>query len=134
MIQGTEGRFADVSEGVRAAIAAYSHALDDGRTDDVVAAYCEDGSCDMPGLGRHQGHEALRRAYGQLAPAGSQRHLVVNTDLVEWGDDEAKATSDVVLLLKGERGWKIGVVGRYEDVLHRTGGEWRFHSRIAEFD
>jgi len=132
--EGVEGRFADVSEGVRAAIAAYTQALDDGRTDDVVGSFCPDGSCDLPGLGRHEGHEALRRAYGRLTPDGKQRHLVVNTRLVEWDDDEARATSDVVLLLKGDRGWTVGVVGRYDDVLHREGGDWRFHSRVAEFD
>ncbi len=134
MSKGTEGRFADVSEGVRAAIAAYTHALDDGRTDDVVATFCPDGSCDMPGLGRHEGHQALRRAYDQLPALGKQRHLVVNTHLYEWDDDEARARSDVVLLLKGERGWTVGVVGRYDDVLHRAGGDWRFHSRVAEFE
>jgi SnoaL-like domain len=131
--EGADDGLAQVSAGVQAAIAAYTHALDDGRTDDVVAAYCPDGFCDMPGLGRHVGHEALRRAYGQLAPNGG-RHLVFNTDLVEWDDAEATVRSDVVLLMKGERGWKIGVVGRYDDVLHRTDGTWRFHSRVAEFD
>ena len=35
--------FADVAEGVRATLAAYTHALDDGRTDDVVATFCPDG-------------------------------------------------------------------------------------------
>lgn len=44
-------RYADVAEGVRAAIAAYTHAVDDGRTDDVVDTYCADGGCDIPGLG-----------------------------------------------------------------------------------
>ncbi len=43
------------------------------------------------------------------------------------------ATSDVVFLLKGERGWSVQLVGRYHDVLHRDGDAWRFHSRVAEF-
>ena len=34
---------ADVAEGIRAAIATYTQALDDGRTDDVVATFCSDG-------------------------------------------------------------------------------------------
>ena len=49
---------ADVDAGVRAAIAAYTQALDDGRTDDVVATYCPDGVCDIPGMGTHEGHDA----------------------------------------------------------------------------
>ena len=53
--------YAEVAEGVQRTIAAYTQALDDGRTDDVVATFCLDGSCDIPGLGSHQGHEELAR-------------------------------------------------------------------------
>ena len=47
--------FADVSEGVRAALAQYTQALDDGRTDDVVATFCADGVCEIPGMGTTRG-------------------------------------------------------------------------------
>ena len=46
---GNELTFADVAEGVRAAIAAYTLALDDGRTDDVIATFCSDGTVDRSG-------------------------------------------------------------------------------------
>jgi hypothetical protein len=131
---GTELTFADVAEGVRAAIAAYTQALDDGRTDDVVATFCPDGWCDMPGLGRFEGSAALREAYDRVAPRRPQRHLVLNTLVTGWDDHEAHATSDVVFLLKGkESGWAVQLVGRYRDVLHCDGGTWLFHSRVAEF-
>lgn len=125
--------YADVVEGVRAAIAAYTHALDDGRTEDVVATFCPDGVCDIPGLGTHEGHDALRAAYSRWTPRRPQRHLVVNTFVDEWGDDEAHATSDVVFLLQGDDGWEVQLVGRYHDTLHRDGDTWRFHRREAEF-
>jgi hypothetical protein len=125
--------YADVVEGVRAAIAAYTHALDDGRTDDVVATFCPDGVCDIPGMGTHEGHDALRAAYGRWKPRRPQRHLVVNTLVTEWNDHEANAVSDVVFLLQGDQGWAVGVVGRYHDVLHHSEGAWRFHRRTAEF-
>jgi len=128
-----EATGADVAAGVGAALAAYTHALDDGRTDDVVALFCPDGVTDMPGLGRHVGHDALRQAYGRFRPTRPQRHLVLNTHVTDWDDHEARATSDVVLLLQGESGWAVQVVGRYRDVLHRDGATWRFHSRVAEF-
>ena len=126
---------ADVDAGVRAAIAAYTQALDDGRTDDVVATYCPDGVCDIPGMGTHEGHDALRAAYARWAPRRPQRHLVLNTLVTCWGDDEAQATSDVVFLLHGERGWSVQLVGRYRDTLHRdrNAGAWRFHRREASF-
>jgi SnoaL-like protein len=114
--------FADVAEGVRATIAAYTQALDDGRTDDVVATFCADGGCDIPGLGRYTGHDALRGAYAKWTPRRPQRHLVVNTQVTEWSDHEARAVSDVVLLLQGDAGWAIQIVGRYDDTLHRRAG------------
>ncbi len=124
---------ADVAEGVRAAIAAYTHALDDGRTDDVVATFCDDGSCDIPGLGRHEGRAALLAAYSATVPRRPQRHLVLNTLITTWSDDEAAATSDVVFLLQRSSGWVVQLVGRYDDVLRREGDEWRFVTRTATF-
>jgi SnoaL-like protein len=125
--------FADVSEGVRAALATYTQALDDGRTDDVVATFSDDGVCDIPGMGTHEGHDALRQAYTKWAPRRPQRHLVLNTVIEDWSDDEATATSDVVFLLLGDTGWEIKIVGRYRDQLRRQGDVWRFHHRAASF-
>jgi len=129
----TTTTFADVAEGVRAAIAAYTHALDDGRTDDVVATFCPDGVCDIPGMGTHEGHDALRAAYSGWTPRKPQRHLVLNTHVTEWSDREARAVSDVVFILQGGDGWSIQLVGRYHDTLHHDDGTWRFHRRTAEF-
>jgi hypothetical protein len=126
-------RYADVVEGVRAVIAAYTHALDDGRTDDIVATFCADGSIEIPGMGTHVGSDALRAAYASWAPRTPQRHLVVNTHVSEWNDREATAVSDVIFLLKGEKGWTVQLVGRYLDTLHCGDGIWRFHRRVAEF-
>jgi hypothetical protein len=125
--------FADVSEGVRAAIAAYTQALDDGRTDDVVATFCADGGCDIPGLGTYEGHDALREAYSQWTPRRPQRHLVLNTLVTDWNEREATAVSDVVFILQGKDGWTVQLVGRYHDTLHRGGDTWRFHRREARF-
>jgi ketosteroid isomerase-like protein len=129
-----ELRFADVAEGVRAAIAEYTLAMDDGRTDDVVATFCADGSVDLPGMGTPSGHDELRAAYDKVAPRIPQRHVVANTHVHTWSDDEAAATSDVVFLLQQEGSWSVVLVGRYEDVLHRDGDRWLFHHRRATFD
>ena len=129
----TTTTFAEVAEGVRAAIAAYTLALDDGRTDDVVATFCPDGTCDIPGLGTHRGHDALREAYAEVTPRRPQRHLVLNTLVTDWNDHEAEAVSDVIFLLMGDSGWAIQLVGRYHDSLHYDDGAWRFHRREARF-
>lgn len=124
---------AQVAEGVRAALAAYAQALDDGRTDDVVATFCPDGVVEIPGMGIHEGHAALREAYARWTPRRPQRHLVVNTLVTEWNDHEATAISDVIFLLWGDAGWAIQLVGRYQDVLHHDERVWRFHRRSATF-
>ena len=126
--------YAEVAEGIRATIAAYTQALDDGRTDDVVATFCPDGGCDIPGLGTFEGRDALRAAYAKWEPKRPQRHLVVNTLVTAWNDDEATAVSDVVFLLLGDAGWSVQLVGRYRDTLHSDDdGKWRFHHRAAVF-
>ena len=124
--------FADVSEGVRNTLAAYGQALEDGRTDDVVATFGPDGAVDLGDLGRYCGHDELRTAYGRWIPQVPQRHLVLNTHITEWSDTEATAISDLVFLLQLPDGWKVHLVGRYHDVLHEAHGTWRFHHRRAE--
>jgi ketosteroid isomerase-like protein len=125
--------FAEVAEGVRAAIAAYTQALDDGRTNDVVATFCDDASVDLPGFGIHTGRDALVTAYSKWVPRRPQRHLVVNTHITDWSDTEAHAASDVVFLLKSDNGWAVQLVGRYYDTLRREASCWRFAHRRAEF-
>src|SRR3954454_18620925 len=125
--------YADVVEGVRAALAAYTHALDDGRTDDIVATFCPDGAVEIPGMGTHEGHDALRAAYTKWKPRKPQRHLVVNTLVTDWNDEAASSVSDIVFLLQGDAGWSVQIVGRYYDTLHCDAGSWRFHHRRADF-
>ena len=125
--------YADVTDGVRAAIAAYTLALDDGRTDDVVATFCPDGGCDIPGLGTHEGHDALRAAFDAVRPQAPQRHLVLNTLITEWTEDEATAVSDVVFMAHSDAGWSVALVGRYTDTLHRATERWLFHRRSVEW-
>jgi len=125
--------YADVVAGVSAAIAAYTQALDDGRTDDVVATFCDDGAVNIPGLGEAQGHDALRAAYDAVKPQVPQRHLIVNTLVTDWSQTDATASSDVVFMIRGEKGWSIFLVGRYADQLRHDRGTWRFAHRTAEF-
>ncbi|WP_426571444.1 nuclear transport factor 2 family protein [Aquihabitans sp. McL0605] len=124
--------YAEVAEGVKATIARYTHALDDGRTDDVVDTYCPDGVFDLPGTGTFEGHDALRAAYAKWAPRVPQRHLISNTLVSEWDDHQATATSDVVLLIQIDSAWKVQFVARYTDVLHHDDdGGWMFHRRTV---
>ena len=130
---GASTTYAEVVEGIRATIAAYAQALDDGRTDDIVATFCADGGCEFPGMGEHVGHDALHDVYTGWKPVSPQRHLVVNTLVTDWDDHEARSISDFVFVLKGDAGWSVQLVGRYHDTFHHDDGTWRFHRRVAEF-
>lgn len=125
--------YAEVVEGVRATLHAYVHALDDGRTDDIVATFVPDGVFDSEGIGIFEGHEALREAYASWKPVRPQRHLMMNTLVTAWTAEEAEAVSDVVLLLEGGDGWGVQLVGRYHDTLHNHAGTWRFRRRTVSF-
>jgi hypothetical protein len=125
--------YADVVEGVRAAIAAYAQALDDGRGDDVVATFCADGVAEIPGSGTVEGRDELQKVYSGFKPRAAQRHIVVNTLVTDWDQHVASAVSDLVFLQKGEAGWAVQLVGRYDDRLRYVEGAWRFQRRAVTF-
>jgi 3-phenylpropionate/cinnamic acid dioxygenase small subunit len=125
--------FAEVAEQVRAVLAAAAQAQDDGRTDDLVALYAEDGVVDVPGLGRFAGASALRAAFAGWAPTVPQRHIVTNTLVTEWDGGSARATSDVVFVQRGHSGWAVATVARYHDTFRNTDGTWALAQRSMEF-
>lgn len=131
MVDDAPTTYADVVEAVRAAIATYTHALDDGRTDDVVATYWPDGVFDATGVGTFAGHDELRGAYAKWKPRAPQRHLVLNTLVSDWSADAATAVSDVVLIGQSESGWSVQFVARYTDTLGRDGTAWKFRRRVV---
>jgi hypothetical protein len=125
--------YGQVVASLRATIAAYAQAVDDNRSDDIVATFCPDGTVDLPGVGSFTGHDALHATYSGLKSDGPTRHVVVNTHVTEWSDNHATATSDLAVFGRDEAGWAVQLVGRYYDEFHHDHGVWRFHSRKLEF-
>lgn len=118
---------------VRATIAAYAQAVDDGRTADIVATFCPDGSVRLPGSGEVRGHPALHALYSAQQPASNSRHLVMNVQVTSWTPESASAISDLVVVRRSDQtGWGVRTVGRYLDTLHPSEFGWRFHSRTLE--
>ncbi len=122
--------FVEVSEGIRQTIAAYTQALDDGRTDDVLATYTDDGVFDMPGVGVFSGLDQLRTTYDSWKPRRPQRHMIMNTLVTSWSDADAASVSDVVFVVKGkDDAWSVQFVARYEDTFRLVDGRWLFSRR-----
>jgi ketosteroid isomerase-like protein len=124
---------ASVTAGVHATIAAYAHALDAGRTDDLVELFCPDGVAEITGTGTFEGRDAIRAAYAGWVPERPQLHLVANTVITSWTEDEATATSNVTFLQHGRSGWAVRLVGRYDDTLRRHDAGWWFQRRVTTF-
>jgi ketosteroid isomerase-like protein len=129
----SESTEAWVVAGVRAVLGAHTQAQDAGRTDDIVALYTSDGALEAPGFGTIEGHDALREAFTGWAPTQPQLHLVSNTAVTSWTEDEATAKSDVAFLQRGESGWAVRIVGHYEDTLRRDGDGWLLHRRKTTY-
>lgn len=125
--------FAEVAEQIQALLAALAQAQDDGRTEDLVALYAEDGIVDVPGLGTFAGVNALREAFAGWAPTVPQRHIVTNTLVTDWDGDSARATSDVVFVQRGDSGWAVATVARYHDTFRNADGTWTLARRSMEF-
>jgi uncharacterized protein (TIGR02246 family) len=115
------------------AIAAYAHALDAGRPDDVAALFCPDGVAEIAGRATFVGREAIAAGYAAWEPTAPQLHLVTNTVITPTAVDYATATSDLAFFRCDQTGWVLQLVGRYEDLLHLADGVWRFHHRVTTF-
>jgi len=124
---------ASVAAAVQTAIAAYSQALDTGRVDDVVELFWPDAVAEIAGVGTFEGHDAIRAGYTNFVPTQPQLHLAANTVITSSTEDEATAVSNLAFFQRGESGWAVRLVGRYDDTLRRHDGEWRFQRRVTTF-
>jgi len=127
--------YAATAAAVRAVIAAYAQAIDEGRHRDIAGLFCEDGSVDLPTAGVVIGQEELLALFsgGARSPELS-RHLVTGTHVTRWSADHAVAISDLAVVGRaGGVPWGFRAVGRYFDLLHCRDGRWLFHTRTLRF-
>ncbi|MFE7934947.1 nuclear transport factor 2 family protein [Streptomyces sp. NPDC057456] len=124
---------ASVAAGVEAAVAAYAQALDAGRNDDIAELFVPDGVAEIAGVATFEGRDAIREGYAAFAPTRPQLHLTANTVVTSFTGDEATAVSNLAFLQRGESGWAVQLVGRYDDTLRRVDGTWRFSRRVTTF-
>lgn len=118
-------------------IGTYNQALDQGRYDDFLACWCEDGVFDGLG-GPYVGKAAIRRftdAYDDRyrLRLNGLKHFTVNI-VSRIDGDRAQSSSHLQLVTTGAKGAHILFTGRYQDSLRREGGQWRFAGRKLHQD
>ena len=124
-------------EALRDLVAAYAHAADSGRFDEVAGLFAPDGVLETPDHVEHRGREAIRAFLGgtgaALAGATSVpiiRHHVSNLRLAVTGRDDATgAAYFLVITERGPDHW-----GRYRDRYVRRDDRWLFAHRRVRLD
>ena len=117
---------------IRNTVARYSHCLDDRRFKEWSETFTEDGV-----FGSRNGRAAIYENIlgGELAtiPELQRRHIVTNLE-IHVHQDEADATSDLLMYDKrGSGPWSLRI-GRYYDKLRRQpDGNWLFSVRRLEW-
>ena len=113
-------------------IARYNYSIDGGDYETWVDCWSDDAVLD--GVGQYRvGIEAIRafaNSYEQnhRSKTPGLRHFTVNI-VSDINGDEATSRSYLQLTRTGTKGVQIIFTGRYEDVLIKRNGEWRFRGR-----
>ena len=118
-------------------IARYNQALDQGRFDEFLACWAEDGVFDGLG-GPYVGKAAIRQFTDRYDERyrlrlNGLKHFTVNI-LSRIEGDRATSSSHLQLVTTGSKGAHILFTGRYEDELRREAGGWRFTRRKLHQD
>ena len=124
-------------EAIRELVAAYAHAADTGRFDEVAGLFAADGVLETPDQVAHSGRAAIRAFLGGTGAALASatavpliRHHVSNLRITVTGADDATGTAYfLVVTERGPDHW-----GRYRDRYVRTDEGWRFAHRRVRLD
>lgn len=126
-----------IREDVRHLVAAYTHAGDVLRVEELAALFVPDGVLEVHGRETARGRAEIvsmlsgHSSIGRPAEGSFHiRHFVANVLIDEITEDSARARSYFqVLTPDGVDHW-----GRYRDTFVRHEGEWRFSHRFARVD
>jgi SnoaL-like domain len=119
-------------DAIRDLVAAYAHAADQGRFDDLVALFAPEGVLELEDGRQLRGRAAIGDFLREVAAAGAAapgarilRHHVSSHHVISDGPNAAHGWAYfVVFTERGPDHW-----GRYRDAYVHAGGAWRFASR-----
>ncbi len=119
-------------------LTSYALAIDSGRADDYADNFLPDATLDLTGGDRRlNGSAAIREWVSGLIASGhvggdpaTLRHFVGLPHIEGDGDRCTAQTYCVILDYDPTRSIRSPLVGRYEDVIVKVDGRWRFQHRI----
>ena len=124
-------------EAIRDLMSAYCFYVDNGEFDKLANLFTEDGIFEAGPLGKLCGREAIYKFVAAAVPlqgeGPARKHCTMN-HLIRVDGAEARADSYIVVLRESERGIMASLAGRYEDLIVKENGEWRFKVRKIHFD
>lgn len=124
-------------EAIRDVLSAYCFYVDNGEFDKWAELFTEDGMFDSGPLAKVQGRAAIKdfitKAVPRSGEGAARKHCTMNS-MIQVNGAEAKADSYIIVVREAEQGILTSLAGRYEDLLVKQGGTWRFKARKIHFD
>jgi 3-phenylpropionate/cinnamic acid dioxygenase small subunit len=123
-------------DAIRELLARYCFLLDGYRLREFAALFTADGEW-ISRNGKATGPEAieqlLRGMVPEPAPGARRKHFTTNI-IIELSGDRATVISNFLVVRDSASGPAIAVAGTYEDIVVRSGAEWKFKSRKLSHD
>jgi SnoaL-like domain len=123
-------------EELRELYAHYAHAIDNGKFDEWINCFTEDGIFESPRFGKHQGREGLRRftaIYKENLGGAKPFHQMTNLTF-DLDGDQGKGCCYLTYYHCKNGKASLSAAGHYTDKLRKVNGEWKFQSRVVMID
>jgi 3-phenylpropionate/cinnamic acid dioxygenase small subunit len=123
-------------EEIRELYARYADTIDNGRYEEWLDLFTDDGSFESARFGKHSGRvglEKFTRIYRDSLGGAQARHMITNL-LFTIEDDRAEGSCYLLYSHCKEGRVQQTTVARYSDTLRRVSGRWRFESRKVNMD
>jgi uncharacterized protein (TIGR02246 family) len=131
------GSLLEEKEAIRDLMSAYCFYIDDGEFAKFAELFTADATFEAGPLGKLQGRAAIQRFIESSVPrrgeGPARKHCTLN-HLIRVNGAQAQADSYIIVLRDSDNGIIASLAGRYEDLLVKEDGQWRFKLRRIHFD
>jgi uncharacterized protein (TIGR02246 family) len=124
-------------DAIREVMSSYCFYVDNGEFEKFAELFTADGIFEAGPFGKLEGRQAIREFINAQVPkpgeGPARKHCTFN-HIIRVAGSEAHAESYIVVVRESGDGIVASLAGRYEDLLVKQAGEWRFKVRKIHFD